>query len=269
MLRSTLIALACVALVACGGPAAPAAPTVADITQAVDKTVATGTARIHMVVTFKGSTMIPEGTSFAGDGQASFGEARQMTLTTDMTALGLGKLEMILDGTIVYMRGETFETLAGDKWLRLDLGSDHPAVADLKSIASGQNDASLALYYLFGADGTPSATDGTIDGQAMRVVAVPVDLRSAIDRVPARIADMLRSNVSEIEGTGVDPSLQSSVWIGSDGLIHRVDHVYTLGSAQGGGTTTAEFHLSRLGDPLDLAVPGASEIVDVEDVIPR
>jgi len=239
------------------------------VTAAVDKTIESGTARIEMTATFEGSSLIPEGTSFGGDGQTTFGDERKLTMSMDMSSLGQGEIEMIMDGTVIYMRGEAFKALSPDgKWIRVDLESDSPAAAAFKSIASGQNDASLSLYYLLGATEDPGLVgDETMDGVATQHLTVPVDLETAIDRVPARVREMLSLNVAEMGKSGVEPQIASDVWVDGDSLIRRVDHRYTLGAAQGGGTLVVEFHLSGFGEPIDLGLPAKGEYVDLEDLV--
>jgi hypothetical protein len=251
-------------------PTASAAPAadISLVTDAVDKTLGTETARLAMTITFDGGTAIPPGTTFGGNGQVGFGEPRQATLAMDFSALGLGELEMIIDDTIVYLRGAAFASLAPENgWVRIDLESDHPNAAAFQGIASGSNDASLSLYYLYGGTAEPEQVGtATIDKKKTRQFHMPVDLDIALERVPAAIRDALLLNVGEMRDTGVTPQLGSDVWIDDDGLIRRVDYTYNLSSLSGGGTMTAGFHLSKFGEPLELGVPAVADTIDIEDV---
>ena len=138
---------------------------VAELIAAAETSLATGTVRVAQTIEFEASSIIPDGTSAWAQGQATLDQPRRMHLTADFSALQLGKLEMLVDDSLVYMPGPVFDQLAGEgKWLLVDLDSSDPAAAPFKSLASGQNDVGMALAYLYGAtepSSPPRATRST------------------------------------------------------------------------------------------------------------
>ena len=169
---------------------------------------------------------------------------------------------------MVYARGLPFgDEVPADTWVVTDLASENPVAVSLRELASGNNDASLLLYYLLGA--TESAADlgtETIDGVPTTHLAVPVDLDRALQLVPGKIRDTLATNIAEVRSGGVDPTLGAEAWVDADDLVHRVTFDYTLGEAMGGGTMTVTFDLSQHGVPLDLGIPSPDETIDIDDL---
>jgi hypothetical protein len=274
------------ALTLSGGPAAAQSPSaepslaapsvpgasaaIADqrLADAVAATIATGTVRTAFEIAFDGSSAIPEGTTFSGHGQTAFGLERQMRLLMDMTAFELGKVEVIVDDQVVYARGLPFgDAVPADTWVVADLTSENPVAVSLRELASGNNDASLLLYYLLGA--TAPATDlgeETISGVPTTHMAATVDLDRALQLVPEEMRETLATNIADVRAGGVEPVLGAQAWIDADDLVHRVTFDYTLGEAMGGGTMTVTFDLSEHGLPLDLGIPAPDETISIDDL---
>jgi hypothetical protein len=251
-----------------GEAAAPSdAPAVADarLADAVAATVAADTVRTAYSVVFQGSSAIPDGTSIFGSGQTTMGLERRMRLNVDMSQLDSGVIDLIIDGTMLYAKGLPFPGIDADTWLMADLTSDNPLAVQLRALASGNNDASLLLYYLLGATG-PAEEVGTedVDGVTTSHLRTPVDLDRALALVPDEMRETLAANITEMQGGGIDPTLAADVWIDDAGLVHRVAFGYTLGEAMGGGTMDVTFDFREHGVPLDLDVPGPDEVVDIE-----
>lgn len=252
-------------------PAVSASPApsvvVADpaLARAVEATMGAGTVRTAFSVVFQGSGSVPDGTTISGDGQMSLGVDRHQRLSLDMTAFGLGRLELIVDGDLLYVKGLPLgDDVDPDTWIVADLTSDDPSVAALKALASGNNDASLLLYYLLGAtQPAESLGEEALEGVATQHLGATVDLDRALALVPADMRDTLAANLAEVRTSGVDPLLGAEVWVDAQDLIHRVQFDYTLGEAMGGGGMTATFDFRQHGEPLDLGIPAPDETVDV------
>jgi hypothetical protein len=153
------------------------------------------------------------------------------------------------------------------KWLLVDLRSDDPRAAGFKDLASGQNDSSLLLYFLYGAQEPVTALpDEALGGQPMRRFSMPVDLDAAIAAAPVEARESLEANVEALTTGGLSTTVQGDVWIGADGLVHRVDYEYTLGAASGGGTMLVTCVFTEFGAPLDLGVPADADVVALEDL---
>jgi hypothetical protein len=239
----------------------------AELLAAVDATVEQGTVRIEQTIEFEGSSVIPD-SSASGAGQATFSAPRQMTLTADFAALGLDEMEMIRDGSLVYMRGAAFDDLiASDQWLLVDLESEDPAAAPFMSLASGENDISMAVYYLYGVTGPVAISDGdTIAGQAARHYEAEVDLEAARERIPEDHSDALEDLIANLRVAGIERQIAAEAWVGEDGLIHRLRYVYELGRAQGGGSMSTTLDLHDFGAPMELGIPAEADVVRIEDL---
>ncbi len=175
---------------------------------------------------------------------------------------------MIVDDNLVYLKGQLVETLTGaGKWLLVDITSTDPRAAGFKSIATGQNDSSLLLYFLYGGkDPVAKLPDATLDGQPMHHYTLLVDAEAAAAAAPAEARDRIATNVAALKSGGMDTVLQAEVWVGADGLLHRIDYVYTLGASAGGGKLVVSCVFSKLGEPLDLGIPADAEIVKLDDL---
>ncbi len=243
-------------------------PLIGEIRAAAAATIAENTVTYEQTAEFNGSAVIRDGTTFSATGATSFGEPRQMTIRGDFTDLGLGKLRMILDGDLLYMRGAVVETLVDPgQWLLVDLSSDDPRAVPFLSLTSGQNDSSLTMYFLYGATGPVEVLpDDTIHGQTATRYRTAVDLDLAAEQVPEEARESLLDNIAALRTGGVERTLEADVWIGEDGLIHRVDYLYTVGRVAGGGTMDVTNVFDDFGAPLDLGIPDDEDVVNLEDL---
>jgi hypothetical protein len=245
-----------------------------DLQELVDAALASveeGTVRIDQTAEFNGSTVIPDGTAISAVGQAAFGKPRQMRLVGDFTALEIGEVELILDDTVMYMRGEFVAQLGVEdgQWVRVDLESNHPAAASFGGLTTGSNDVSLAVFYLLGATGDVDVEEGdVIRGETTRHYEAEVDLEAARELVPEDSAESLEDNIAALRVGGIDRTFQAEAWVGEDGLVLRTRYVLKLGRAQGGGEVEQVYDFSDYGEPMELGIPDAADIVDIEDLAP-
>jgi len=253
-------------LAACGQETGSAAT----IRDAAETTLASGSAAFEIRVVVEGSAQIPAG-EISGSGAASYEDPRLMHGTFDFGDLGVGTIEMIVDERFAYLRGEAFASFAADAetWLRVDLASTDATARELKGLVSGQNDASLLLYYLFGADGgLETIGTETIGGVEATGYGVSLDLDAALARVPAEVREALELNLDEFTDGGIDHVLDAEVWVDGDGFVRRLVFVYVLGEEVGGGQIRVTSDLSAFGEPVEAEVPAGDEIVALEDVSP-
>jgi hypothetical protein len=246
-------------------PAASYAVGDPDLARAVEATVGSGTVRTAFSLTFGGGGSVPDGTTVSGTGQTNFGLDRQQQLSMDMTAFGVGAFDLIIDGDTIYVKGLPLTPdIPTDTWIKAELSSDDPSVGMLRSLASGNNDASLLLYYLLGAP-APAELVGEemLDGVATRHLQTPLDLDRALALVPAEIRETLATNLDEIKQDGLEPVLGGDVWVDASDLVHRIALAYEMGELAGGGTMTVTFDFRQHGEPLDLGVPAPEETVDI------
>jgi hypothetical protein len=239
-----------VVLVACGGgdgdgqattPATTPTTQAASIATAVETTAATESVSLDMTVEFQGSSTVPEGTTIGMTGRSTLGDPR------------LGSI------------GQKPKP----EWLFVDLSSSDPAVDQFRSLSTGQNDASLLLYFLLGATGEVSevATE-EIDGVATTHYSLTADLDDALAEAPAEVQSPLEENVAALEASGIETRLEADVWIDDEQLIRRAAYVYELSDASGGGQILTTVSFSGFGEPVELDIPARADVIDVTE-LPR
>jgi hypothetical protein len=166
--------------------------------------------------------------------------------------------------------GDAFKTLLkSGQWLLIDLTSTDPRAVAFRKVVSGQNDVSLVLYFLY--TGVGQVTDrGTeaLDGAETHRYTLSLDLEARSDSVPAIIRSSLLDNIAGLRVGGIERKLTADVWIGADGLVHKVSYGYTLGNLSGGGKLLSTYVLSAFGETLHLGIPAKKFIVLLED-LPR
>jgi hypothetical protein len=276
-MKRLLAPLALVVLVACNagdggadGQATTAASGAGAITEAAEKTAATGSVALEMTVEFPGSSQVPEGTTIGMTGSSTLGDPRIAELHADFEALGVGAIDMLIDDQAVYMRGGVIDQVlrsakGGADWPFVDLASSDPAAQQFAGLLSGQNDASLLLYFLFGAsDDVEEVGSETIEGAGTTRYSLTADLDEALAESPADVRDALQANIDQLEAQSVDTRLEAEVWIDEEELIRRVTYVYTMAGGAGQMLTTVDF--SEFGEPIELDIPDPGDVVDVTEV---
>ena len=237
-----------------------------DLAGILAATVGVGNARIAYEIGFEGSSAAPDGTLVSGSGEFAVGETQRARLDMDMSAAGLGKLEVIQDDVIIYMRGDAFKTLVPDgRWIRVDTTSDHPNAVAFSGSLSQQTDPWAALYYLLGATAPPEVLEpGTIDGEAVRHLQLQLDLDTAVERAPAGARDYLVSTGDNLRQQGVAPVFAGDVWVDDADRLRRVAYRFDISPSKGGGQMAMSYDLSDFGAPVRITVPDPKDVVDVE-----
>lgn len=251
-------------------PTATPAPTVPayldDLQGILAATVGVGNARIAYDIGFDGSTAAPDGPLISGAGEFAIGETQQARMDMDMSAAGLGKLEVIQDGVIVYMRGDAFKAWdPKGRWIRVDTTSDHPNAAAFSGTMSQQTDPWAALYYLLGATAPPEVLGpDTIDGEPVRKLRLQLDLDTAVERAPARARDYLLVQADNMRQQGIAPAFEADLWVDDADRIRRVAYRFDMSTLKGGGQMTMGYDLSDFGLPIKITVPDPKDVVDIE-----
>ena len=251
-------------------PTATPVPTIPayldDLEAIVAATVGVGNARMAYEIGFEGSSAAPDGTLISGSGEFATGETQQARIDMDMSAAGLGKLEVIQDGVIVYMRGDAFKAWdPNGRWIRVDTTSDHPNAAAFSGALSQQTDPWAALYYLLGATAPPEVLEtDTIGGEPVRKLRLQLDLDAAVERAPARARDYLLTQADNMRQQGVSPVFEGDVWVDDADRIRRVAYRLDMSTLKGGGQMTMGYDLSDFGVPVRITVPDPKDVVDIE-----
>lgn len=244
----------------------------ADILAAAETTAATGSVALDMTLEFNGSSSVPDGTTIAMTGGSTLGDSRRADLSADFESLGIGRIEMLVDDERVYMRGGVFDKLLSrvpgkQDWLFVDLSSSDPAVDQFRSLSTGQNDATLLVYFIFGASGQIRDLGAEeVGGVSTTHYALTADLERAKAEAPADIAEALQASIDQLEAGGVETQLDADIWIDDDGLIRRVSYVYHLSEKAGGGQMVATVTFSEFGEPIEFDIPSPDEVLPVTDI---
>lgn len=250
-------------------PAQTAGPTLvaSDIRAIIEGTAAIGSARIEFGVGLYGSSSVADGDILTGAGQFGATEPLKARFQMDMSAAGLGLLEMIQDGETILMRGGAFEVWAPDgKWLLVDTSSDHPNVEALGGSVS--QDPWSALFVLLGATGATELVEtSTIDGDAVDHLRFEVDLDLAVDRAPASQRDALLVQVANMrQQAAVGSKVLADLWVDAQDRIRRAEYTLTRAPIVGGGTMQAWYEFSDFGITVELPEIPDDEIVNIEDI---
>jgi len=176
--------------------------------------------------------------------------------------------QIIIDGSQALVNGRLFDGYAGEgRWLQVDLSSSDPRTQPFRALASGPNDASFALFTLYGATRILSVADDVMDGLPVRRYTVNIQLDAALDQLPDQFVDGYESNLIELGRAQVEPQYTAEVWISeASGLIHHIEYVQELGPNMGGGSMSTTVDLIDFGVPLDLDYPEPEFITRLEDI---
>jgi hypothetical protein len=255
------------------------AQAVSALRSAPDVVADAGTAAYEMTM-----EMSAAGESFAITGAGAYDARNQrMSMTIDMgaafeeLAAGSGEtipagfdepMEMVVDGTTVYLRAPMLSVLGGPTgWLSMsaeDLGTS----ADALGLGAGAYDPTSILESLRGAGGEPEVV-GTEDVRGVETThyRATVDLADAIAQVPEDQRDLVEAQLDKLG----DGSMPLDVWVDADGLPRRVqlDMGGVLATAGLGGEPTAlmTMELFDYGQPVDIQVPSPDEVQAFTDLL--
>ena len=248
----TALAALSLSAVACSGSESSAETTLSTpttVADAVEKTLAAGTAKMTLTMehTRSGGFGADIGERDTIEGVVDFDE-RRVELTTDVD-------EFVLDETAFYWRGE-----GEGEWRRYarDPGSGDEIFPD---VTLGRLDPIPVLEYATSIDSTfgPGLL-GKVDGEITRRFSGQGE---AAGLMRALLPDSLYQNLQwETHGASVDPSagVPFDVWVGEDGRVSKVELDFPDFDSFVGDLTTVE--LSDLGVEVDIELPPPSETVD-------
>ena len=212
-----------------------------------------------------------EGETFEVVGTGAYdADNQRMTMEMDLgSALGgLGAagegapdepMQMVVDGSTVYLRAPLFELLGGeDTWLSLSAEDLGGTASDL-GLGSGSYDPSKILDSLRGVTGEPEAvgTESVRGVETTRYTA-DLDLAEAVDAAPEDQREMIEAQLDQLGET----SISVDVWVDDDGLVRRMQ--LDMGGMLG-GTATLTIELFDYGQPVDIEVPSPDDVRSLTD----
>ena len=265
--RTILLAALYLALAACGSSATP----LEQVAATAERTAEAGTARLSLESTLRGVTG-SQGLTSRGEGVVDFG-ARRGRLTLELPAeMGTGGgLELVYEGTVVYLRSSPAGAGVGTEWVSLDLGrlGQDLSGTDIGQFAQiGSNDPSNTLALLEGtAEGVEELGSEEVRGEETARYRAKVDLRKAADRAGA-VRD--RRQFEDFLDRFASETIPVEVWIDGEGRTRRLRIDQPVPQAPGrsiapdaGVVSTIELYDFGVEEPIEAPSPG--EVTDLSD----
>ncbi|MFL5982578.1 MAG: hypothetical protein ACJ74R_12815 [Gaiellaceae bacterium] len=268
---SLLCAAVCAtALVGCGGDTLSFDP----VAQAASQTAKSESSR----VAFSANVQIDGvgGMSMSGsgvfDGRARSGAMNmRFALPGGMASMFGGadpSMEMIVDGRkglVMYMRSPLFKTMAGTRWLKLDMAKlAQKQGFDLNSMMNAnQADPSQSLHMLMASSDAHAIGYDRVRGVFTTHYTLKVDL--------ARLAkgnDEYDEMVEQLKQMSGATSFPAEAWIDDKGRVRRMKIDMSLNSPTGGAVTMSmTMDLYAFGIKVDVPPPAASDVVDLSTLL--
>ena len=226
-------------------------------------------ATFEMAITAQGQTI-----EATGEGEFS-DDPLQAHVTYDFTNMpgvaGGFEMEMILDGSVMYMRSPMLSQSSGldTDWISMDLEELAPGFSDLASLSQGQNDPTAQLEYLRGISDAEEIGTEQVAGVETTHYSGTVDLDAAYDRLPDDARVELKQAIAQARKQFGHGAMPVDVWIDGDGLLRRM----TI-SLESGGNSAVDFgmemtmEIPEYGIAMDLPIPKDGDVTDVSDLLP-
>jgi hypothetical protein len=226
-------------------------------------------ATFQMAITAQGQTI-----EATGEGEFS-DDPLQVHATyrfTDMPGVeGDFEMEMILDGSVMYMRSPMLSRSSGldTDWISMDLEALAPGFSDLASLSQGQNDPTAQLEYLRGISDAEEVGTEQVAGVETTHYSGTVDLDAAYDRLPDDTRGELKQAIAQARKQFGNGAMPVDVWIDGDGLLRRM----TI-SLESGGNSAVDFgmevtmEIPEYGIAMHLPIPKDGDVTDVSGLLP-
>jgi hypothetical protein len=223
-------------------------------------------------------SMSAAGQSFSISAEADVdNENQKIGMTMDLGMLG-GKMQMVMDGGVVYMRSPVFEN-AGTEWVSMDPSKMDPAAAaQFGGFGAGTTDPSAFIGLFAGVFDVKASGDQELKGVPTTRYVGTIDLRKVLagfSDVVGKDADaatrkQLEVALEQFASLGIDEKIPFEIWIDEEGLPRRQRIRMDFGDLVPGAEEasmemTVDF--SDFGKAVDVKVPPASEVTDVTETL--
>lgn len=217
-----------------------------------------GRAAMHSIVTVSGRSA-----PFTMTGRIVFdaeGRARGVITAPHTASGGPMKLEVVGDGTTMYMRSNKFGSLPdGAKWMSLDLSlGDEVDPTTLPAV-----DAKGELALLEGVDNVQKLGKEDVRGVSTTHYRGALSVAHQVERARDEGEDNIAS-VAERHGgpTRVD------AWIDAEGLVRQMRLIHSQPAEQGEKSLTMDMRMDffDFGFEPEIEVPDSSEVFDATDL---
>ena len=266
------VAVCASALVGCGGDTLSLDP----VAQAASQTAKSESSRVEFTANMQVDGVGGMSMSGSGvfDGRARSGAMNMRFALPAGMESELGgadpSLQMIVDGRsglVMYMRSPLFKTMAGDKWLKLDMAKLAKEKGfDLNSMMNAnQADPSQSLQMLMASSDAHAVGYDRIRGVFTTHYTLKVDLAEL-----AKGDDEYSGMLEELkQSTGVS-SFPAEAWIDDKGRVRRMKIDMSLNSPTGGAVSMSmTMELFAFGIKVAVPPPAASDVVDMSSVLGR
>ena len=254
-LLAAALALVAAAAVTAGCGGGSSALSLDPVAAAATKTQQAGAARVRLALTFSsprlhgGKTLRVRGTG-AVDGASSM-----LNLSGDGKSLKYISVEQNGD-YVAYLQSAALSAQLpdGKQWVELDLSKLGKSVGiDLESLLSGSQVQPGDLLSMLAGEGAKIQNLGaaTIDGAATTHYRVTIDTAKALE-AKGLTTPLLAGVVAQV------PTIPADVWIGKDGLVHRVRVSLAVAERRLGLT----LDLYDYGANVTIAAPPSSDVFD-------
>jgi hypothetical protein len=275
MTAGRLLSLLCVAvcataLVGCGGDTLALDP----VAQAASQTAKSESSR----VAFTANVQIDGvgGMSMSGsgvfDGRARSGAMNmRFALPVGMESTFGGadpSMEMIVDGRkglVMYMRSALFKTMAGDKWLKLDMAKLAKKEGfDLNSMMNAnQADPSQSLRMLMASSDAHALGYDRVRGVFTTHYTLKIDLARL-----AKSNDEYGEMVDQLKQMSGATTFPAEAWIDDKGRVRRMKVDMSLNTPTGGAIAMSmTMDLYAFGIKVDVPPPAASDVLDMSTLL--
>ena len=247
---SVLAALALALLPGCGSSADP----LELVSTAGAETVDEGVARLTATTEVTAAATI----RVEAHGLIDLGGHRS-SLTMQLP-FGAGDMEMVADGTTLYLSGAGLASEFGatTPWASVDLGRiGDLAGTDLAQLQSS-SEAAAGLGLLAGSDEVEEVGHEEVGGVPTTHYRASVDPRKAVEEAGA-VTDRERF---EQFARALDGRVDVDVWLDGEDRVRRLRYAQPLGALMG---VTQTLELSDFGTDERIEVPPASDVTDVTE----
>jgi hypothetical protein len=183
---------------------------------------------------------------------------------------GGSEMEMILDGSTLYMRMPALRGSSGipTEWISMDLEEVAPGFDDLVALSQGENDPTSSLAYL----------DGIVDAEVVgteNVVGVEtthyrgtVDPAAALERLSHDADADARAILARAKHLLGTTTMPVDVWIDGDDLLRRMSfRMEAAAGVPGGFAMEMTMEIPEYGVQVRLPIPAAKDVTDLSEVI--
>jgi hypothetical protein len=230
------------------------------VTTAGAETVDGGVARLHLTTEVQSGAAT---VTVESEGLVDY-EGDRSSVTTQLPQ-GRGELEVVAEGTTLYLRGPNIGAELGitTPWASVDLERVGDATGTDVDELRSSNETASGLALLSGAEEVEEVGEEDIDGTETTHYRATIDLRKAAEEAGA-ITDRARFE-QFVERLG-DEDVDVDVWLDGEERVRRLRYEQAVPD-QRGASATVTLELSDFGVDEQVEVPETAEATDVTDKV--